>query len=249
MILGGVVESLAERTLLTLNLSKTQIDRLGDRLRKSTVLRIYPPADDIKLLDEYRRSFGEAYEHVVRTIREQLRLEPTGRPAKSTTSIVEKLHRETIRLSQIQDIAGCRVIVSGVLEQDRVVDSLCKVFPETSVIDRRAEPSYGYQAVHVIAKISGKQVEIQVRTELQHLWAEFSEKLSDKVDPSIKYGCGPLVHQMLLAKASDVVASIEKAEREPDPDKVQGILSLKKDVAEILKTATINAEKTKRVEQ
>ena len=88
-------------------LSKTQIDRLGDRLRIGI-----PSQIDLRLLDEYRRSFGEGYEIVVRTIREKLRLEPTGRPAKSTPSIIEKLHRESIRLSQIQDIAGCRVVVA-----------------------------------------------------------------------------------------------------------------------------------------
>jgi hypothetical protein len=81
--------------------SKTQIDRLGDRLRKGNISEA-----DLRLLDQYRRSFTEAYEVVVGTIRKKLALEPTGRPAKSTTSISEKLRRESIRLTQIQDIAG-----------------------------------------------------------------------------------------------------------------------------------------------
>jgi ppGpp synthetase/RelA/SpoT-type nucleotidyltranferase len=57
----------------------------------------------------------------LKTIRDQLGLEPTGRPAKSTTSITEKLHRESIRLTQIQDIAGCRIVISDIAEQERVV--------------------------------------------------------------------------------------------------------------------------------
>src|SRR5262245_55602894 len=93
---------------------------------------------DLRLLDEYRRSFAGAYETGVRVTREQLRLEPTGRPAKSTTSIVAKLQRESIRLSQVQDIAGCRIVVSDVIEQDRVVQSLAHAFPEADVVDRRA---------------------------------------------------------------------------------------------------------------
>ncbi len=64
---------------MTTSLTKTQIDRLGDRLRKGPVL----VEDDLVALDEYRRSFGPAYETVVRTIREQTQLEPTGRPAKA----------------------------------------------------------------------------------------------------------------------------------------------------------------------
>jgi putative GTP pyrophosphokinase len=90
---------------MTTEMSKTQIDRLGDRLKKGNITE-----DDLRLLDQYRRSFTEAYEFVVGAIRKELSLEPTGRPAKSTTSIADKLRRESIRLTQIQDIAGCRLI-------------------------------------------------------------------------------------------------------------------------------------------
>ena len=192
-----------------LKFSKTQIDRLGDRLREG------PLSDsDLRILDDYRRSFGEAYEVVVRTIREQLKLEPTGRSAKSTGSIIEKLHRESIRLSQVQDIAGCRIIVADVLEQDQVVALLRDVFPDTSVVDRRVHPSYGYRAVHVIVKACEKLIEIQVRSSLQHLWAELSEKFSDVVDPNIKYGGGKRAICAMLRFISDLVKDFENLERE-----------------------------------
>ena len=90
--------------LPTSELSKNQINRLGDRLRTDDV-----GESDLRLLDNYRRSFTDAYEDVVARIRDQLGLEPTGRPAKSKTSIIEKLRRERTRLSRMQDIAGCRV--------------------------------------------------------------------------------------------------------------------------------------------
>jgi hypothetical protein len=113
--------------------SKTQIDKLGERLRKGDINEA-----DLRMLDEYRRSFSEAYEFIVGVIRNELRLEPTGRPAKSTTSITEKLLRESIRLSQIQDIAGSRVIVSDVDEQNQIVQALEKAFEDVEVVDRRA---------------------------------------------------------------------------------------------------------------
>jgi putative GTP pyrophosphokinase len=187
--------------------SKTQIDRLGDRLRKGS-----PSEEDLKLLDEYRRSFGDAYELVVGIIRDQLNLEPTGRPAKSTSSLVEKLHRESIRLSQVQDIAGCRVVVANVPEQERIVASLVAVLSGASVIDRRANPSYGYRAVHVIAHVSGKLVEIQIRTPLQHLWAELSEKFADSSNPSVKYGGGEDDLREVLTLTSGTVAHFEDLE-------------------------------------
>lgn len=189
--------------------SRTQIDRLGDRLRQGNITEA-----DLRLLDEYRRSFTDAYEVVIGTIRNDLGLEPTGRPAKSTTSISDKLRRESIRLTQIQDIAGCRLIVSDIANQDQVVQSLTNLFEDTTIIDRRQQPSHGYRAVHVLVRCQGKLIEIQIRTSLQHLWAELSEKLSDVIDPAIKYGSGDENVQAILTFASSLVVSEESLEKE-----------------------------------
>ena len=188
-------------------LSKTQIDRLGDRLRTGSI-----EESDLKILDDYRRSFGQAYEEVVRIIRERLNLDLTGRPAKSTSSIIEKLHRESIRLSQVQDIAGCRVVVTDMQEQERVAVLLRGAFPALSVVDRRVRPSYGYRAIHIIIQIKNKLIEVQVRTELQHNWAELSEKFSDKIDPAIKYGGGIKDIQEFLYALSGQVKDYEELE-------------------------------------
>jgi predicted nuclease with TOPRIM domain len=53
-----------------------------------------------------------------------------------------------------------------------------------------------------------------VRTALQHAWAELSEKLSDLVDPAIKYGGGDPKNQELLTEYSDLVAEQESVESE-----------------------------------
>ena len=188
-------------------ISKSQIDKLGERLVESN-----PNEADLRLLDQYRRSFGEAYDVVVQSIRDQLRLEPTGRPAKSTTSIVEKLRRESIRLSQIQDIAGCRIVLSGIAEQDNAVAGFTRLFPGSAVVDRRSKPSFGYRAVHVIVTIQGCRVEVQFRTGLQQNWAQLSEKMSDVIDPSLKYG-GNEQFQPFLRNQSGLIAQIEDLER------------------------------------
>ena len=192
---------------MAIEASKTQIDRLGVRLRKGNISEA-----DLRLLDEYRRSFSAAYEFVVGTIQQRLQLEPTGRPAKSTTSISDKLARESIRFSQIQDIAGCRLVVSDVAEQDRVVEALSTVFEEVEIVDRRDRPSHGYRAVHLIIKTQGKLVEVQVRTVLQHAWAELSEKLSDVVNPAIKYGGGDPNDQELLKDYGGLIVDQESFE-------------------------------------
>ena len=71
-----------------------------------------------------------------------------------------------------------------------MVQSLKSLFEYTTVIDRRQKPSHGYRAVHVVVSCFDKVIEIQVRTSLQHLWAELSEKISDLIGPAIKYGGG-----------------------------------------------------------
>ena len=188
-------------------ISKTQTDRLGNRLRKGNISE-----DDLRLLDQYRRSFTQAYEFVVGAIRKELGLEPTGRPSKTTTSISDKLRRESIRLTQIQDIAGCRLIVPDINTQESVVKSLVGLFEHTTIIDRRERPSHGYRAVHVVVNQGGKLIEIQVRTSLQQLWAELSEKYADVVDPAIKYGGGDKEIQEILEKASKLVSLDESNE-------------------------------------
>jgi len=80
-------------------------------------------------------------------------------------------------------------------------------------MDRREKPSHGYRAVHLIAEVANKPVEIQIRTSLQQLWAALSEKASDVLDPAIKYGHGPEIWQGILLKTSKVVASHEGLER------------------------------------
>jgi putative GTP pyrophosphokinase len=229
--------------------SKAQIDRLGDRLKRGAFEKA-----DLILLDRYRRSFGSAYETVVQTIRDALGLEPSGRPAKSTNSLIEKLKRESIRLTQMQDIAGCRVVVPDILEQDRVVGSLLSgMFDDARVVDRREEPSYGYRAVHIIVEISGKTVEVQVRTIFQHIWAEISEKYADLYGSDIKYGGGVEEIHRVLATLSGYIATYENLEdtlgRLEESDEVREMLEkmrvLREDLARELdeEISRIDSEK------
>ncbi len=198
-------------------ISKTQIDRLGERLKKGPT-----EESDLKLLEEYRKSFRDAYQSVIEQIQtiiysipfgKDYKIELAGRPEKSTISIIEKLNRESsIRLSQLQDIAGCRLVVPDILEQDRIVSLLKKQFPNAPVIDRRSQPSHGYRAIHILVKHSEKLIEIQLRSQLQHEWAELSEKLADKVDHAIKYGYGHPKILSFLYNLSVKINTCEQAE-------------------------------------
>ena len=99
-------------------------------------------------------------------------------------------------------------------DQERVIESLERLFNSTTIVDRREHPSHGYRAVHVIGKHNDKLVEIQVRTSLQHMWAELSEKLSDVIDPALKYGGGDQQKLDLLTEYSSLIADEESFELE-----------------------------------
>jgi putative GTP pyrophosphokinase len=183
--------------------NKSDLDRLGDRLRGG----ISP--EDLTFLDTYRRGFRNAYDSVVDRVRAELGLEASGRPAKSTPAIVDKLCRSSMRLTQMQDIAGCRVVVPDIPAQDRVIARLDQMFDAT-VIDRRVKPSNGYRAVHVVVREVGLPVEAQVRTDLQHVWAESSEKLADAFGSQLKYGGGPKEIRELLDDFSRMIGDFEQ---------------------------------------
>lgn len=119
-------------------MNRSRFDRLGNRLRAAP-----PTEDDLRELSEFRETFATAYERVYERVSEVTGIAPTGRPAKSTSAIVAKLRRESIRLSQIQDIAGLRIVVRSIVEQDLAVPGIAEAFDSRSVIDRRDRPSHG----------------------------------------------------------------------------------------------------------
>lgn len=190
-------------------LSQSQLTKLGDRLRADVT-----EEQDLKLLDEYRRSFEVPGKWVSNEVRICTGIVPTERNSKSSRAIIEKLRRLTSRLGRIQDIAGCRISVPNLRVQSEVVEQLVARFSDVEVKDRREKPSHGYRAVHVVVRHEGFLIEVQVRTTLQHLWGQLSETLADRFGNAVKYGGGPPEVGEMLTKCSDVLARLEVAELE-----------------------------------
>jgi len=175
-------------------LSKSQIERLGVRLTKDG-----RPADaDLELLHDMLADYSEVLSEAIIRVRDGLGVAPTSR-IKNTGTILEKLDRHGGSwLKSLQDLAGMRIV--GEFDragQDALVDQLVELFADEvrkpKVVDRRAEPTHGYSAVHVIVFPQGRPIEIQVRTPWQHEWAEMFEKLADRVGRNIRYGEPPSV--------------------------------------------------------
>lgn len=144
-----------------------------------------------------------------RPLRTALRLAPSGRGGKTTESIVSKLKRGSVKLDKIQDIAGCRVVLEDIKAQDEAVERIRQLFPGCRIVDRRLAPSHGYRAVHVIPIVLEHSIEIQLRTRLQHEWAQLSEKQADRCGVQLKYGGGPPRIREFLETTSEIVKDLE----------------------------------------
>jgi hypothetical protein len=171
-------------------LSISQANRLGTKIRREF-------RATNTLTDAHREQLEEYVKPFIATMRAvEAKLSGLGfdpRPRlKNLSTIAEKLVRESSRLATVEDIAGVRVVIDGTRrDQDRVVDLIVNAFPGSSRRDRRADPSYGYRAVHVIVHADGCVCEVQVRTRRQHQWAEISERLGDSWGRQIRYGGEP----------------------------------------------------------
>ena len=144
----------------------------------------------------------------------------------------------------MQDIAGCRIVVADMENQNTLAAKLSVLFIDAVTSDRRGKPSHGYRAIHIIVHHAGRTVEIQVRTQLQHLWAEHSEKLADKFGIAVKYGGGPEDIRQQLEALSKGIGFVEHHEANAvntNPDVGRMILdNLKTDV----QTALVDLLKT-----
>ena len=181
--------------------SKSDINRLGDRLK------LVPIAEaDLVLLNNYRNSFYDTAAFVQAEVFCITSLSASSRPSKTNESIISKLKRlKSTRLSQIQDIAGIRLVVENITEQNKIRDLIVANFSGCKVVDRREDPSYGYRAVHIIVNVDNKLVEIQIRTKLQHLWAQLSEASSEVTESNLKYGQGdPSTLEDLLLRSNAI---------------------------------------------
>lgn len=165
-----------------------QIDRLGDRLRQG----VQP--DDLRMLGEYRDQHLPALAATVLSLTNIQFANALTARQKNAQTIIGKLRNEPkMELSNMQDIAGARIIVGGSRKpQDAVVQEVCRRFPHhKEVKDRRAVPTHGYRAVHVVVRANDCWAEVQVRSPYQDRWAQTFERLGDAWGRQIRAGLPP----------------------------------------------------------
>jgi len=122
--------------------------------------------------------------------------EVAGR-VKTLNTLADKLERTPAeKLPSIHDVAGLRVVADmtifeqrqAVMQLQRLLDDLVDTSRPSLLVDRIGSPSHGYRAMHLIAWPHGRPVEIQIRTEWQHAWAQLMEVVGDRWGRGPRYG-------------------------------------------------------------
>ena len=170
-------------------ISKSALDRLGVRMAAAEQIA----AADLEQFQVVEAICAETANLMVEHLSD---LGYSAAPrAKTIGTLVDKLLRQHTRLSQVQDLAGVRFVVTNRLAQDEAVTAVSQMCQTLGyrfkVDDLRDDPSYGYRAVHVIAFVGQVPVEIQIRTELQDSWAQIVEFQGERWGRGIRYGNDP----------------------------------------------------------
>lgn len=139
---------------------------------------------------------------------------------KRMPSIIDKLERERdMKLTQMQDIGGCRAVVRDVKQIGQLQDSLKKcrwAHEPTTPKDYLAFPkASGYRGIHLKyrfigagekAAYSGLKVELQLRSRLQHQWATAVEAADTFTRQSLKQSRGSPEWERFFALMASVFA-------------------------------------------
>jgi GTP pyrophosphokinase len=182
--------------------------------------------DDAELVDSvmdvvaYRQTFQSPLKKVTVGTRQFVRRDSNSvivaQRLKRLPQIISKLARfPGMRLSQMEDVGGCRAILEGgASEVAAVLRRIRRNWEIAAVNDYVAVPKpTGYRAVHVVVLRDERPIEIQLRTPGQHDWAEAVERTAGRTGFALKDGQGPADLLRYFELASHGIASSEAGER------------------------------------
>ena len=193
-------------------ISSSQIDKIGDKLRKEASLT---SEESLTLLD-WRNSFVSTLDYYHRRSLQKIQPETllaVGKRLKRIPSIQKKLLRsKTLRLSSMQDIAGLRLILKSQNDLQVAVNAIRSSESKNKFIkfqDYHSRPKQdGYRSVHLVYRSLkyNKLIELQLRTELEHIWATAVEVYGSILNSSFKTGEGDLQWREFFRLLSSYIA-------------------------------------------
>ena len=170
--------------------SKSLIDRAGRVLSRPAGEDAEDYGELESIFDEFRKGHLQPISETTLELQQLLQQDNThyliAQRLKRKPQILRKLRRLSVRLTQLQDIGGARIVVEANADVDRLVAFILsklqcqKQFKLVGKVDYRARgrDDSGYRAYHLILERAGFKLELQLRSRIQHYWAERIERTS-----------------------------------------------------------------------
>lgn len=184
--------------------SGKQIIKAGDTLATDNIAEENPQAFEaaLEILSYWRTSheypLSEAVEILSKSAKKYDSNAVIAKRLKRAPSIINKLRRfkkEGMKLRTMQDIGGCRAILSNEKRVRKLVRDL-KNKMNFKIKDYISKPKGdGYRSIHLVGEFPDeftktKSIEIQVRTDAQHSWATAVEIIDLFTGEAIKSNQG-----------------------------------------------------------
>lgn len=214
---------------------KSEIDRAGATLVPWWTNATEPEPSELRRVFRIVENWRTSHAMPLLTFRMNLgyrsrRADPNAIVAqrlKRFSSAMNKLVREPqMKLSQMQDLGGCRAILSDVGAVDRLYDLYRRPISTSSPAKmkcydyiRTPKPD-GYRGIHVVGRYSaqleknepwnGQRIEIQLRSQLQHAFATAVETVTTFTKEPLKFGAGPTEWRRFFSLMGSALAAREK---------------------------------------
>ncbi|MBM7113350.1 RelA/SpoT domain-containing protein [Archangium primigenium] len=173
-----------------MHVSKSKLDRVGKAIAQDTYRSAEEYVEFEGVFDDYRKAHLQPLSET--TLELQGWMGGFGLPyyiaqrLKRKPQIIRKLKRLSVRLSQLQDIGGARIIVPKNADVDKVLRHIeeqvaknghFKIERKTDYRERGRDKT-GYRSLHLVLSRADVALELQIRSRVQHYWAESIERTS-----------------------------------------------------------------------
>lgn len=215
--------------------SKSRVNKAGDNVRAGTAT-----PDDLQVIDEWRA----AHRAVLNTFKANLLRRTRAKGVtfaqrhKRKKTIFDKLTRfESMSLSRMDDVAGCRLIFKDIDELYKFRSEFHKARFNHKLRNADDKDKYdyikkpkntGYRGVHdvyeydvnsIVGKpLAGLYVEVQYRTLVQHAWATAVEVIGFITESQPKFQQGDTRYGDAMRLASEILARAHEQKSGPLPD-------------------------------
>lgn len=169
----------------------TNLQQLHQRYQEFCTRYPNAAADFLGAIEDVLSDAGLTYDHVTARVKEWRSLRSKSRKRRPDGTLMYPHPWQ-----DIHDLIGMRVTTYHSTEIPRIIEALTEVFEVRRSVDKTAQTrvsgSFGYGSHHLILRVpparvapvlqayAGREFEVQIRTVLQHAWAEFEHDIRYK---------------------------------------------------------------------